>query len=238
MKRLLCEDYAHLSKIAAEEIADQLCNKPDSVLGFATGSTPLGMYEELVKMYNDGTVDFSKARAFNLDEYYPIKQNHPQSYYTYMVDNFVSKTNLTDFNIPCGEAGDPHVEAANYETKITAAGGIDLQVLGVGLNGHIAFNEPADVYSLDTHFVELAESTVQANSRFFSEGEVQPKTAISMGIGTIFKARRIIMLICGRSKADIATILLEGKIRPEYPATLLLLHNDFTVLIDREAAGK
>ena len=238
MNRILCDNYEDLSRAAADIIADQISKKPNSVLGLATGSTPIGLYEELARRYNAGLIDFSKARSFNLDEYYPIKKDHPQSYNSFMHENLFSKVNFASTRLLDGETGDPPGECAKYDAEIEAAGGIDLQLLGIGVNGHVGFNEPAESYSIPSFRVELTKSTLDANSRFFKAGEVQPTSALTMGFGAIFSARRILLLISGESKASIAKCLFEGKIHTGVPASLLLLHSDATVILDRAAAGE
>ena len=236
MKIIVCESYEELSRKAADIFVKQLQNKPKSVLGLATGGTQLGMYQELVDRYNAGEVDFSEAISFNLDEYCQIKQDHPQSYYTYMNENLFSKVKFKEFHLPKGDADDLNAAAVEYEKAIEAAGGIDLQYMGIGVNGHIGFNEPSDVYMLDSNLTELAEATIKANSRYFSENEQQPTTALTMGMGTIFRAKSLVMLVSGKSKAEVAKKLFDDKIYTDIPATLLKLHNDFTVLIDKDAA--
>ena len=237
MKKIVCNSYDEMSTAAADIFAQQLKEKPDSVLGLATGSTPLGLYAELVRRYNAGEIDFSKSRSFNLDEYYPISGSHPQSYKYFMQDNLFSKVNISNSRLPNGEAADPNSECAKYDAEIKAAGGIDLQLLGIGLNGHIGFNEPSDAYSMSTYLVDLTESTLEANSRFFSDGEKQPDRALTMGFGAIFSAKHVLLMISGANKAPIARKLFEGKIHTGVPACLLLLHPNLTVIIDREANG-
>jgi len=238
MKRIICENYEDLSRAAADIIAEQIAGKPDSVLGLATGSTPLGLYAELVRLYNAGMIDFSKARSFNLDEYYPIKKDHPQSYNYFMYENLFSKVNFASTRLLSGETDDPIGECARYDAEIMAAGGIDLQLLGIGLNGHIGFNEPAASYSMPTFHVELTKSTLEANSRFFSSGEIQPTSALTMGFGSIFSARSILLLISGESKSSVAKCLFDDKIHTDVPASLLQLHPDVTVILDRAGASK
>ena len=238
MKKVVCDNYDEMSRVAADMVARQLEQKPDSVLGLATGSTPLGLYEELVKRYIAGEIDFARVRSFNLDEYYPIKKSHPQSYYSYMHDNLFSKVNFAATRLPNGETDDPAGECEKYDAEIEAAGGIDLQVLGIGLNGHIGFNEPAESYSMSTYLVELTDSTLEANSRFFTGGEIQPTSALTMGFGSIFAAKSILLLVSGAGKAPIVKKLFEGKIHTDVPACLLLLHPNVTVILDREAAGE
>ena len=237
MKKIIYDSYDDMCRAAADIVALQLNKKPDSVLGLATGSTPLGFYAELVRRYRAGEIDFSLARSFNLDEYYPIKRDHPQSYHFYMNENLFSKVNFASSRLPDGETDDPMGECAKYDAEIESAGGIDFQLLGIGVNGHIGFNEPAVSYSMPTCLTELTESTLTANSRFFSDGEVQPTSAITMGFSSVFGAKSILLLINGASKAQIAKKLFEGKIHTDIPACLLLLHPDVTVLMDKEASG-
>jgi len=237
MKKIVCDSYEEVSRAAADLFSHQLEKKPDSVFGLSTGSTPIGLYEELAYRNKAGRLDFSRARSFNLDEYYPISKSHPQSYCHFMHEHFFDKVNLSSSSLPNGEAGDPLAECARYDAEIEAAGGIDLQLLGIGLNGHIGFNEPTVSYSLGTCLVELDESTLVANSRFFGPDERQPTRALSMGIGSIFSARSIVLLITGANKAGIAKKLFEGLIHTDVPACLLLLHPDVTIILDRKANG-
>jgi len=238
MKRIILDNYEAVSSAAADIFVQQLSNKPDSVLGLATGSTPLGLYAELVRRYQAGIVDFSKARSFNLDEYYPISKNHPQSYNHYMRKNLFDKVNFAQYHLPNGETGDPQFECSMYDIAIKSAGGIDLQLLGLGVNGHIGFNEPTVSYPMSTNLVGLTDSTLSANSRFFSDGVKQPTQALTMGFGAIFSAKRILLLICGASKAAITEKLFSGFIHTDVPACLLLLHPDVIVIMDHEAESK
>jgi len=238
MKKIVFETYEEVSRAAADIFAGQLKDKPDSVLGLATGGTPVGLYSELARRYAAGEVDFSKARSFNLDEYYPISGSHPQSYKYFMNDNLFSKVNFVSSDLPNGEAADPHAECARYDAAIEAAGGIDLMLLGIGHNGHIGFNEPAVTYSMGTHFIDLSASSLEANARFFAPGEPQPTQALSMGIGGILRSKRILMIITGSGKAAIAKKLFDGKLHTDVPACFLLLHPDATVIMDREANGE
>jgi len=237
MKRIVCENYVELSCAAADMFSRQLEDKPGSVLGLATGSTPLGLYAELIRRYKAGEIDFSKAKSFNLDEYYPISKSHPQSYDCFMHENLFNKVNFASSSLPNGEAEDPLAECARYDAELKAAGGIDLMLLGIGQNGHIGFNEPAVSYPLGTNLVELTENTLDANSRFFSPNDKQPTRALSMGIGSIFSSKKILLIITGKKKAPIARKLFEGTIHTDIPACLLLLHPDVTIIIDKEAYG-
>ena len=237
MKKIVCENYEEICKVAADYYARQLNQKPDSVLGLATGSTPIGLYKELVRRSGAGEIDFSRARAFNLDEYYPIKANHPQSYKTFMDEHLFNDVKFASTRLPNGEADDPNTECAKYDAEVEAAGGLDLLLLGIGLNGHIGFNEPALSYPVGAYLVDLTENTLEANSRFFVDGEKQPTTALTMGIGQIFAAKHILLIISGESKAEITKKLFEGKVHTDIPACFLLLHPNVTLIIDKAANG-
>ncbi len=236
MKIIECADYNEMSKVAAGFIAAQVTLKPNCVLGLATGSTPIGMYEAVAEM----GLDFSNVTTFNLDEYYPIEQKNSQSYHYFMTENFYSKVNLKKENIfiPCGEAKDPDAECAAYEEKIEAQGGIDLQVLGIGQNGHIGFNEPDSTLFAYTHVTGLTENTIEANSRFFDSIDEVPTKALTMGVATILKSKRIILLASGANKADAVRALTSGIIDPMCPASLLAAHNDVTIIADKAALGR
>ena len=238
MKKVICDTYEDVCRFAADIFTQQLKSKPDTVFGLATGSTPIGLYDELVRRYDAGEIDFSNAQSFNLDEYYPIDPGHPQSYEYFMHKHLFDKINLSKFQIPNGGADDPIAECLRYDSQIDAAGGIDLMLLGIGLNGHIGFNEPAVSYSLGTHFISLTESSMKANSRFFAPDEHQPETALSMGLGQIFKSRRVLMLITGSAKVEITKKFLESVIHTDIPASLLHLHPNVTVIIDKAANGE
>ena len=238
MKKIVCDSYEEICRFAADIFAQTLREKPDSVLGFATGSTPIGLYDELVKRYENGDIDFSKAQSFNLDEYYPIDPAHPQSYNSFMQKYLFSKINLSKSQLLDGSAADPVAECARYDAEIEASGGVDLQLLGIGVNGHIAFIEPAQSYPLGTSLIELAEDTLVANSRFFEDGEAQPTTALSVGLNAIFKTKRIMMLVTGAGKADVIKKLFEQTIHTDMPASLLHLHPDVTVIVDKAANGE
>ncbi|MCL2391584.1 MAG: glucosamine-6-phosphate deaminase [Oscillospiraceae bacterium] len=237
MKKIVLDTYQDVCCAAADIYAAQLKTKPNSVLGLATGSTPIGLYEELARRYEAKEIDFSKARSFNLDEYYPIEKSHQQSYDYFMHDNFFSKVNLSKHDIPNGEAKDAIAECKRYDEEIAAAGGIDLMLLGIGHNGHIGFNEPSVSYSMGTYLTELTESSITANARFFGKNEVQPTRALTMGIGEIFRSRQIVLIISGEGKAPIAKKLLEGVIHTDVPACFLLLHPNTTVFLDKAAAS-
>ena len=237
MKIIQCKDYEEISVAAADEVAKVIREKKGPVLGLATGSTPVGMYEKLVKMYDEGELDFSDVTSVNLDEYYPISPDNVQSYRYYMNSFLFDHVNIDKNNtyIPNGNAEDPYGECVKYDSVLDSLGKIDLQVLGIGRNGHIGFNEPDESLYLGTHVTRLSESTVKANSRFFSESEKIPDRALTMGIGSIFKADKIILLASGESKRDAVKQVLSGKLTTACPATLLNLHPDVTLICDSGA---
>ncbi len=240
MKILKFATYEEMSAAAADVIAKQISIKKDSVLGLATGSTPVGMYKKLVEMNKSGMIDFSNIKTVNLDEYYPISPENKQSYRYFMNENLFDHVNINKANtyVPNGEAEDAEAACEEHEKIIKALGGVDIQVLGIGQNGHIGFNEPEENLSLYTHKTELTESTIAANSRFFSEGEVMPTAALTMGMGTIFGAKKIILLINGRNKREALHQLFTDKITTSCPATLLKLHPNVIVFCDSEAYGE
>ncbi|HAL63845.1 MAG TPA: glucosamine-6-phosphate deaminase [Clostridiales bacterium] len=237
MRIILCDNYEELSKKAAKIVASQITLKPDSVLGLATGSTPVGMYNELAKMYRQGELDFSEVKTFNLDEYYPIKKKNKQSYDWFMRENLFSKINIKNENIhiPNGETDNPKKECEDYEKSIKANGGVDLQILGIGRNGHIGFNEPDASLNSFTHLTNLTENTIKANSRFFESSEDVPKQALTMGISTILNAKKIILLASGASKRKVVSELINGGINTNIPATMLKTHPDVVLVCDRES---
>lgn len=240
MKIQKFDNYNDMSSAAADILAKQINIKNDSVLGLATGSTPVGMYKKLVEMCNAGIVDFSKVKTVNLDEYYPISPENKQSYRYFMNTNLFDLVNIDKANtfVPNGEAEDANAACEDYERIVKSLGGIDIQVLGIGQNGHIGFNEPDESLSLFTHETALTQSTIQANSRFFSEDEVMPTHAITMGIGTIFSAKKILLLISGKNKRNALEQLFNDMITTSCPATLLKLHPNVIVLCDKEAYGE
>ena len=240
MRIITVENYGEMSKKAAAMMGSQLILKPDSVLGLATGDTPLGMYEELIKMYNNKEIDFSEAKTFNLDEYYGINKENSQSYHYYMIKNLFNHINIKieNINIPNGMAEDIEQECLDYEKKISATGGIDIQVLGIGVNGHIGFNEPDVNFEAQTHLVNLDEKTIESNSRFFESIQEVPTKAISMGIKTIMHSKKVILLANGISKAEAIAKTVKGKISPEVPASILQLHQDVTIIVDKQAGSK
>ena len=238
MKIIKTKDYADMSRKAANIIAAQVIMKPDCVLGLATGSTPIGTYKELIKAYENGDLDFSQVKTANLDEYRGLEKTNDQSYDYFMKDNLFNHININfdNLNIPNGEKPDAEEECARYEAVVKALGGQDLQLLGMGHNGHIGFNEPADEFPKETHCVDLQESTIQANKRFFEKVEDVPTQAYTMGIGTIMQAKKILVVASGADKAEIVKKAFYGPITPQVPASILQLHPDVTVVVD-EAAG-
>lgn len=239
MRIIVMRDKKTQAEAAASLFASQILRKADSVLGFATGSTPLDTYAALAALYARGVLDFSKLRTFNLDEYVGLPAAHSQSYRRFMEENLFSKVNLpaTQSHLPDGMATDLDAECARYEAAIAAAGGIDLQLLGIGLNGHIGFNEPNTSFVQDTNVVNLTESTIEANKRFFASANEVPRQALSMGIGTIMRARGIVLVIYGKEKAEITRAALTGPVVPTVPASILQFHQNSTVLLDEAAAS-
>lgn len=240
MRILVCKNYDEMSKKAAQMILSQVTLKPNSVLGLATGSTPIGMYKELVKMYNEKLIDFSEVSTFNLDEYYNLPKTSDQSYDYFMRVNLFNHINVKNENIhiPNGMASNVELECETYDKQIKESGGVDIQVLGIGHNAHIGFNEPTINFERGTHLVDLKESTIEANARFFEKIEDVPKKAITMGTGSIFKARKIMLLACGDSKADAIYNTVYGKVIPEVPASILQFHNDIVLILDEAAASQ
>lgn len=239
MRLIIAKDYKELSKKAANIVASQITLKPDSVLGLATGETPLGMYRELRDIYEKGDIDFANVRTFNLDEYYGLDEKNFQSYRYYMIENLFKHINIREenINIPNGMSIDIDKECHDYEEKIQASRGIDLQVLGIGRNGHVGFNEPDIKFEARTHIVNLDEDTIEANSRFFDSIEAVPKKAISMGIKTIMNAKSILLLANGVEKAEAIYNTIKGKIIPKVPASVLQLHPNVTIIIEEKAAS-
>ncbi|MGE5576468.1 MAG: glucosamine-6-phosphate deaminase [Syntrophothermus sp.] len=239
MQIIVAEDYDELSRRAAETVAAQIREKPDTVLGLATGGTPLGMYRELRRLYQEGKLDFSRTRTFNLDEYIGLAADHPESYHFYMWENFFRHVNLPadQTHIPDGAATDLAAECRRYEEMIQAAGWIDLQILGIGANGHIGFNEPGTEFGAVTHVLRLDPRTIKANARFFGSEDLVPRQAISMGIKTIMKSRRIILLASGTDKAEAITRTVNGPVTVDMPASILQLHPNVTLLVDKAAAA-
>ena len=239
MKFCKSESYRNLCRKAANLLSAVIIIKPDAVLGLATGSTPLGVYAQLVDWYRKGDLDFSRITAVNLDEYLGFGGEHPQSYRYYMNRNLYDHVNidLSRTFVPNGCAPDPELECREYDRRIERLGGIDIQLLGIGLDGHIGFNEPADCFETRTRVVDLDPSTIQANSRFFSSVQEVPRQAITMGMGAIMQAKRIALIANGKEKQDILNAAFSGPITPRIPASILQLHPDITVFYTEESAG-
>lgn len=238
MRLHVVNDYDQMSSKAASIVASQIILQPDTVLGLATGATPLGMYQNLVNLYQDGMVDFSEVVTFNLDEYIGLESNHPQSYNYYMFHNFFANVNIPaeKIHIPQGKCADVFKTCRQYDQEIAKYEGIDLQVLGIGNNGHIGFNEPNYILKTETHLVKLTEETIEANSRFFNSSKEVPREAISMGMGSIMQAKRILLLASGENKAQAIARTISGEITTEVPASLLQLHPNLTIIVDQQAA--
>ena len=227
------------SKQVAEVIADAVRSHPEAVLGLATGGTPVPVYRELIRLHREAGLDFSRVTTFNLDEYVGLAPTHPQSYRAFMQQQLFNHINIDPArtHVPSGTASDLAAHAAEYERAIHDAGGVDLQLLGIGHNGHIAFNEPGTAADSRTRVVELTESTIQSNARFFDSADEVPRQAITMGIGTILEARRIVLLATGESKAEAVRRAIEGDVDVDHPASLLQEHDQVTFVVDREAAA-
>ncbi|MBR7095504.1 MAG: glucosamine-6-phosphate deaminase [Clostridia bacterium] len=236
MKIIKAKNYKELSTIAADVIAAQILGKPDSVIGLATGSTPIGTYAELAEKCNRGELDFSAVTTVNLDEYVGLGGDHPQSYRYFMNRNLFERINVRPecTFVPNGCAEDLAAECRAYDARIEQLGGVDLQLLGIGIDGHIGFNEPDDCFTRETHEVTLDESTIEANSRFFASPSDVPRTALTMGMGAIMGARKILMVVNGKNKEDILRRALQGPITPLVPASILQLHPDVTVVYSEE----
>lgn len=232
MKIIYAKDYSDLSRKAANIISAQVILKPNSVLGLATGSTPIGAYKQLIEWYNKGDVDFSLTKSINLDEYVGISNDNEQSYRYFMEKNLFSHINIKKENtyVPNGKAEDLQEECKAYDNLIQNIGGIDLQLLGIGHNGHIGFNEPNQAFEKTTHIVELGETTINANARFFDSIEDVPKRAITMGIKSIMQAKKIVLVANGADKEEIINKALYGPVTPVIPASILQLHPDLTVI--------
>lgn len=232
MNIIKASDYNDMSRKAANVISAQVILKPTCVLGLATGSTPIGTYKQLVEWYNKGDLDFSRVKSVNLDEYCGLSAENNQSYRYFMNDNFFSHINIDTENtfVPNGLATNLEEECERYDSLIYQMGGIDLQLLGIGLNGHIGFNEPDIRFEKTTHIVELDESTIQANARFFQNADEVPRQAITMGIKSIMHAKKVLLIAGGHEKEEIIKKALYGPITPDVPASILQLHPDLTVI--------
>ena len=237
MKIYRAENYDAMSRQAANILSAQVILKPDSVLGLATGSTPVGMYRQLVNWYEKGDIDFSQVHTVNLDEYLGLAPDHDQSYRYFMQQNLFDHINVRpeNTNVPNGLASDPEAECRRYDQVIAGLGGIDLQVLGMGHNGHIGFNEPGETFELGTHVVDLTETTIQANARFFASKDEVPRRAITMGIKSIMQARHILVVVSGEDKAEIVRRAFAGPVTPLVPASILQMHPHLSLVGDEAA---
>lgn len=240
MKIYKAKDYKDMSRKAANIISAQVIMKPNCVLGLATGSTPIGTYDQLVEWYDKGDLDFSEVTTVNLDEYKGLPRTNDQSYYYFMHQHLFDRVNIDPerTNVPNGMEPDAEKECGRYEELIRSLGGVDLQLLGLGHNGHIGFNEPGEAFEKETHCVDLTESTIEANKRFFASADDVPKQAYTMGIKTIMQAKKILIVVNGENKADIVERAFFGPVTPEVPASILQLHNDVTLVGDEAALAK
>ncbi|MCP1102710.1 glucosamine-6-phosphate deaminase [Aequitasia blattaphilus] len=232
-------DYEELSKKGAQFIAAQIIMKPNCVLGLATGGSPVGTYQRLIKAYQDGSISFKDITSVNLDEYKGLDGTHPQSYRYFMNTNLFDHVDIVKENtyLPDGLEPDSEKACTDYEAIIDGVGGIDLQLLGLGHNGHIGFNEPNTVFEKNTHCVELTQSTIDANTRYFNSSDEVPRQAYTMGYRGILSAKKILVLVSGSAKASILAQVVNGPITPEVPASILQLHPDVTIIADAEAAA-
>ncbi len=237
MQLITVKDYSELSRKAANIIAAQILLKPDCLLGLATGSSPLGIYKCLIQKYQNQELDFSGVSTVNLDEYVGLSDDNPQSYHYFMKTNIFDHINIRPENcyIPSGTRTDSDAACHSMDHFIKASGGVDLQLLGLGENGHIGFNEPGPCFEKENRIVALTESTIAANSRFFSSADEVPTSAYTMGIRTIMQARKILIVVSGQKKAQIAAKAFFGPVTPEVPASILQLHTDVTLVADEAA---
>jgi len=237
MKIIEVKNYQDMSKAAADYIISEVQQSPNLILGLATGGTPIGTYKYLVEDHQKNKTSYRDVKTFNLDEYVGLSKENPQSYHSYMNEHFFSHINIdsTNTHIPSGKLETIKEEPAAYEELIKQAGGIDLQILGIGQNGHIGFNEPGTSFASDSHIVELAPSTIEANARFFEHPNEVPTKAITMGINTIMKSKAILLLVSGENKQQALSQLLEGKILESFPASALLNHPNVIIIADEAA---
>lgn len=240
MRFIMGKDYKDVSRKAANIVSAQIIMKPSCTLGLATGSSPIGTYEQLVNWYNKGDLDFSEVTTINLDEYKGLPSNHIQSYRYYMDSHLFNHVNINKNNtyVPNGLAQDERVECARYNSIIKQSGGIDLQLLGLGHNGHIGFNEPDEAFEKETHCVKLSDNTIKANARLFEALEEVPRYAFTMGIKSIMQAKKIVVIVAGEDKADIVRQAFFGSVTPKVPGSILQMHNDVTVVGDEAAFSK
>ena len=237
MKIIRAKDYNDMSRKAANIISAQVIMKPNCVLGLATGGTPVGTYKQLVEWYNKGDLDFAEVTTVNLDEYRGLPREHPESYWSFMHRNLFDLVNVRPeaINLPDGTNLDAAAECARYDEVIRSVGGIDLQLLGIGHDGHIGFNEPSDAFDMGTHCVDLTEETIEANKRFFASRDEVPRQAYTMGTHTIMSARKVLMIVSGRDKAEIIKKAFFGPVTPHVPASILQMHPNFVLVADEDA---
>jgi glucosamine-6-phosphate deaminase len=240
MEVIIQRDYDQMSKAAAQIVVEVLNAKPNAVLGMATGSTPLGLYKELVRLHQEAQLDFSRVTTFNLDEYVGLPVNHPQSFHYFMHEHFFRHVNipLQNINIPSGTTSNYPAFCQWYEKRIEECGGIDLQILGIGSDGHIAFNEPTSSLSSRTRLKTLSKQTIDDNARFFARREDVPVYAITMGVGTILDARKLVLIASAKAKARAIAQAVEGPVTSMVTASAIQLHRDAIVIVDREAAAE
>ena len=238
MRVIVTKDYEELGRVAANIIAAQVTLKPESVLGLATGSSPISTYKNLIKKYENGDLDFSKCHTANLDEYVGLTKDNDQSYAYFMYDNLFKhiNINMANTNIPDGTEKDAAKECARYDKVVSDLGGVDIQLLGIGHNGHVGFNEPADCFAKGTNLIDLTQSTIDANTRFFEKKEDVPTQAYTMGIKTIMSAKKVLLVATGEGKAEIICKMVAGDITPQDPASVLQLNNVAIVVVDEAAA--
>ena len=239
MRVYIGKNYDEMSRIAANVLSAQVTMKPDCVLGLATGSTPIGTYKVLIERCANGDLDFSQVKSINLDEYVGLSGEHDQSYRYFMNNNLFNHINIdkANTNVPNGLAEDVDAECERYNNVINTLGPIDIQVLGMGHNGHIGFNEPDDHFPLETHKVDLAQSTIDANARFFASADEVPRQALTMGIKTIMQAKKVLVVVSGKDKAEIVKKAFTGPVTPQVPASILQMHSDVILVADEAAAS-
>ena len=240
MQVYVAESYADMSRKAANILSAQVILKPDTVMGLATGSSPVATYQQLIEWYKKGDLEFAQVRTVNLDEYAGLAPEHSQSYRRFMQENFFDHINIPRENthVPNGLAPDLEAECRRYNQVIQSLGGIDIQLLGMGHNGHIGFNEPGQAFELETHVVDLTDNTIEANARFFASRDEVPRQAITMGIKSIMQAQRIVMVVSGADKADIVRAAFAGPVVPQVPASILQMHPNFILVGDKAALSK
>jgi len=240
MKIYVTKDYQTMSRKAANILSAQVILNPSSVLGLATGSTPVGMYQQLIAWYKKDDLDFSQVRTVNLDEYVGLAPNHDQSYRYFMQTNFFDHINISpdNTNLPNGQAADLAAECRRYNQVIQSLGGIDVQLLGMGHNGHIGFNEPGEAFELETHVVDLTQRTIEANARFFASPDEVPRQALTMGIKSIMQARQILVVVSGADKAGAVKAALAGPVTPKVPDSILQMHPNVVLVADEAAMSE